>query len=105
LTQHDKSSLTRFQGFADVLAMTTMSEAELDERHGPFFQKAFEGLCQYLDLSSSATVDSTLALLAGRTSKRDVPHSDLERLTSFSGNVAEATAMDGALPRIFLHSL
>jgi len=82
-----------------------MPEAELEERHGPFFQKAFEGLCQYLDLSSSATVDSTLALLAGRTSKRDMSHTDLERLTSFSGNLEEAIAMDGALPRILLHSL
>jgi len=82
-----------------------MSETELEERHGPFFHKAFEGLCQYLDLSSSATVDSTLALLAGRTSKRDVSRTDLERLTSFSGNLAEATAMKGALPRILLHSL
>ena len=85
--------------------MTSMSETELEERHGPFFHKAFEGLCQYLDLSSSATVDSTLALLAGRTSKRDVSRTDLERLTSFSGNLAEATAMKGALPRILLHSL
>jgi len=85
--------------------MTTMPEAELEERHGPFFQKAFEGLCQYLDLSSSATVDSTLALLAGRTSKRDMSHTDLERLTSFSGNLEEAIAMDGALPRILLQSL
>jgi len=95
----------KFQGFADVLAMTTMSETELEERHGPFFQEAFEGLCQYLELSSSATVDPTLALLAGRTSKRDVSRTDLERLTSFSGNLAEATAMEGALPRILLHSL
>jgi len=85
--------------------MTSMSETELEERHGPFFHKAFEGLCQYLDLSSSATVDSTLALLAGRTSKRDVSRTDLERLTSFSGNLAEAIAMKGALPRILLHSL
>jgi len=95
-----------------ALLSQTAIEPHDEQKQGPFFQRVFEGICQYADLSIATDLMPEMALLAKRSSKNIASYSGwrpdaiaLNKLSTYSGPEADALAVAGGLPSVLLHKM
>jgi len=105
-------SLTKLQDLESALLSQSSAGPHAEEKQGPFFQRVFEGICQYADIASATDLVPEAALLAQRSSKNSVLYSGwspaavaLHKLSTFSGPGADALAIGGGLASVMMHKM